>query len=43
MEGMSFSLRLPGAEEQKASATPGRDVENLLIIGGGMAGFTAAL
>lgn len=42
-EGMAFSLHLPGAEEQKASAAPGREVENLLIIGGGMAGFTAAL
>ncbi len=43
MEGLTFSLRLPGEEGQKSSLTPEREVENLLIIGGGMAGFTAAV
>ncbi|MGC8837982.1 MAG: thioredoxin-disulfide reductase [Anaerolineae bacterium] len=40
---MTFSLHLPGEEQQKAGPVQAREVENLLIIGGGMAGFTAAI
>lgn len=43
MEGMTFSLHLPGEEGQEAPSAPEREVEDILIIGGGVAGFTAAL
>jgi len=43
MEGMTFSLRLPVEETEAASPAAEREVEELLIIGGGVAGFTAGL
>lgn len=43
MEGMTFSLHMPGEEAQEAPSAPEREVEDMLIIGGGVAGFTAAL
>jgi len=43
MDGMTFSLRLPVEETEAASPAAEREVEELLIIGGGVAGFTAGL
>ncbi|MBC7224372.1 MAG: FAD-dependent oxidoreductase, partial [Anaerolineae bacterium] len=34
---------MPGEEAQEAPSAPEREVEDMLIIGGGVAGFTAAL
>lgn len=43
MEGMTFSLHLPGEARGETPERPAREVEDLIIIGGGVAGFTAGV